>query len=549
MAKLSCSIAVAVGVAWAVAAAPALAGPTSVVLVSWDGARYDVVQELLRWQPLTDAPLPCPAKSAPARMPTPCGPYWSCLPTLCTFQMVESAVVSGKPLTRVQHASMLSGQPPEITGVTTNNGGGTMPPGLSIYERLHARRGDVGFAHVGSIRYTVTGILAWARDSVIAPGFIQSRGGPDNFTGTAANEQLFPLLQSLAGSPFFAFQHQKGIDWSGHRIGDGSPQYREAMMHADDRLAELLEELERLGEGDTDVYVTTDHGFQGRTHLGRVRRSVARTWFASRKRDLRCFARGDVLDVAPTVLHAFGIDPASEGDLGGRSFLDPARVAKCTDPTCGNGIVEPGEDCEGGVTAIETCETLGFLRGSLGCTADCAFDTSECADGVASARLSLRGSDEDTRSIDLRLTDRNRGGPEVDPKRQKMEVTILEEGQEIWRASIDAGDQGWRADAGLIWSAPRGSRADGLDSVRMSDPDHRMKLMLRASEAPIPADFGPDAVRVVLRVGAERLEMDMTCLLGSSVGSYDCESAYDEELALAAHADCAHAGASAGGAP
>ncbi|HYC57494.1 MAG TPA: alkaline phosphatase family protein [Candidatus Binatia bacterium] len=532
-------IALAIIIAVAVAPQAAAADPASAVLVSWDGARYDILQELLRWQPLSKPPVPCPAKSAPARMPKPCGAHWSCLPTLCSFQIVESGVVSGKPLTRVQHASMLSGQPPEVTGVTTNNGGGTMPPGLSIYERLHDRLGNVGFAHVGSIRYTVTGILAWARDGVIAPGFIQSRGGPDKFTGIGANEQLFPLLESLAGQPFFAFQHQKGIDWSGHRIGDGSVQYREAMMHADDRLAELLGELDRIGAGDANVYVTTDHGFQGRTHLGRVRRSVARTWFASRHRDLRCFARGDVLDVTPTVLHAFGIDPATEADLGGRSFLEAGRTGKCAEPTCGNAILEPGEDCEIDVTASESCESLGYLRGQLGCSSECVFDTSECADGVGSARLSLRSSERGSRVVDLRLSDRERGSPVIDPQTQALQVQIEEEGQEIWRARIEPGQGTWTVNGRISWSAPRESRADGLNDVLLTDPDHRMKIFLRASHAPIADDFAPHWVRVVLHIGAERFDMDLKCE-GSPLGSIVCEEQPVEELARSAHADCAH---------
>ena len=79
-----------------VAADPASVG---VVLVSWDGARYDVLQELVHWQPVTESPRLCPGNDfTPARMPEACGEYWSCLPTICRFDIIESHTVTGKTL-------------------------------------------------------------------------------------------------------------------------------------------------------------------------------------------------------------------------------------------------------------------------------------------------------------------------------------------------------------------------------------------------------------------------------------------------------------------
>ena len=48
--------------------------------------------------------------------------------------------------------------------------------------------------------------------------------------------------------------------------------------------------------------------------------------------------------------------------------------------TCGNGIGETGEDCDGSDMRGATCQTLGSLYGSAGCTAGCAYDTSDCTD-------------------------------------------------------------------------------------------------------------------------------------------------------------------------
>jgi hypothetical protein len=48
---------------------------------------------------------------------------------------------------------------------------------------------------------------------------------------------------------------------------------------------------------------------------------------------------------------------------------------------CGNGLIEGTEECDGSNLGEETCVTQGFVGGSLGCQADCTFDTSLCTGG------------------------------------------------------------------------------------------------------------------------------------------------------------------------
>jgi len=48
-------------------------------------------------------------------------------------------------------------------------------------------------------------------------------------------------------------------------------------------------------------------------------------------------------------------------------------------PVCGDNLIEQGEACEPGQASAETCESLGFVRGTLACSAvTCGFDTSAC---------------------------------------------------------------------------------------------------------------------------------------------------------------------------
>ncbi len=46
---------------------------------------------------------------------------------------------------------------------------------------------------------------------------------------------------------------------------------------------------------------------------------------------------------------------------------------------CGNGAIDPGEDCDGTLDAAETCRLHGFDSGSLSCGSDCRFDSSACS--------------------------------------------------------------------------------------------------------------------------------------------------------------------------
>lgn len=49
--------------------------------------------------------------------------------------------------------------------------------------------------------------------------------------------------------------------------------------------------------------------------------------------------------------------------------------------SCGNGTVEPGEDCDLGNLGGADCATVGFGAGSLACAPGCVFDSSACFTG------------------------------------------------------------------------------------------------------------------------------------------------------------------------
>lgn len=49
-------------------------------------------------------------------------------------------------------------------------------------------------------------------------------------------------------------------------------------------------------------------------------------------------------------------------------------------PDCGNGIIDPGEDCDGSNVGGLSCEDVDdfFVRGTLSCNEDCTFNTNSC---------------------------------------------------------------------------------------------------------------------------------------------------------------------------
>jgi hypothetical protein len=49
---------------------------------------------------------------------------------------------------------------------------------------------------------------------------------------------------------------------------------------------------------------------------------------------------------------------------------------------CGDGAVDPGEQCDGGNLNGATCQTQGFNAGSLSCNTNCTFNTSSCVTWV-----------------------------------------------------------------------------------------------------------------------------------------------------------------------
>ncbi len=70
---------------------------------------------------------------------------------------------------------------------------------------------------------------------------------------------------------------------------------------------------------------------------------------------------------------------------------------------CGDDVIQTtfGEQCEGDDLAAETCETLGLGAGNLGCNASCRYDTSACENDIECGDGVIIGRFEDCEGEDL----------------------------------------------------------------------------------------------------------------------------------------------------
>jgi hypothetical protein len=105
-------------------------------------------------------------------------------------------------------------------------------------------------------------------------------------------------------------------------------------------------------------------------------------------------------------------DTGSVGTTGGGETSTPTTTplpddsgytaSSNSDPTvpmfeCGNGELDPNEECDGAELDGATCEGFGFDGGALQCTSECTYDTSMC-DAAAVCGDGLR--DVDTEECD-----------------------------------------------------------------------------------------------------------------------------------------------------
>ena len=214
--------------------------------------------------------------------------------------------------TKAGHSELLSGYGPDRTGVRSDSDFAPIPAGLSVFERLRK-----AFPSLTTIMLTGKDHNLGSR----APGFLSagepffhSRAGISVWDGDKmrpareVGERAVRYVHDYAKKGrFFLFIHFADVDLAGHRDGEGSPTYDQALEECDRWLGKILDELaSQIIDRRTLVYVSADHGFDvgAETH-----RNAPHIILASS--DPTIVGPGQQRDIAPTVLHALGVDLAT----------------------------------------------------------------------------------------------------------------------------------------------------------------------------------------------------------------------------------------------
>ena len=333
-----------------VSAGPVIAAdpPRNVILFGWDGAQREHVHQCLER----------------GELPT--------LKGLIDAGVMVDIDIEGRTDTKAGWSQILTGYYPDKTGVYSNSRFQPVPAGYSIFERLESLYGPDNFvtvavigkkAHCGAIdppqkirldeqgnpvakpkkaaqNKSTTGKpdpgAGKQQGAIIEEDGVKYRiipGQPyhnmykvmdvweyglaqDAKVGTRAME----LLEQYKDKPFLFFVHFAEVDHSGHQHGENSSQYNDALISNDLWTGRIMRKVKDLGLADkTQFYITADHGFNedAKGHgwapyvfLATNNKQVARN--------------GRRQDVAPTILEAFGVDPAvCEPPLDGISLTRP----------------------------------------------------------------------------------------------------------------------------------------------------------------------------------------------------------------------------------
>jgi hypothetical protein len=327
--------------------------PRNIILFGWDGAQREHVKECLNRKELPN------------------------LQKLIDEGIFVEIDIEGKTDTKAGWSQILSGYYPEVTGVYSNRQYQPIPKGLSIFERLEAHFGPDKFVtvavigksgNVGAAAFKKTKVTEENQSSQadetkagkrkaagkqaktgknsepqgyivvdkdiryrVIPGqpFYIAKNSMDLFenglkedkkVGTRATE----LLEKYKDKPFFFFVHFAEVDQAGHKHGENSKEYNDALISNDLWTGRIIDKVRELGLADkTEFYVTADHGFnedeKGHSFAPYV-------FLATSNKQVK--RNGRRQDVAPTIMEAFGLSLSDlRPELDGISLTRPDNRA------------------------------------------------------------------------------------------------------------------------------------------------------------------------------------------------------------------------------
>ncbi len=270
--------------------------PRIVLLIGWDGAQRNHVYD-------------CLARGE--------------LPNLKTLgsegTIVDIDIIGGKTDTKAGWAEILTGYEPEITGVYSNSNYQPISVGLTVFERLEE--------HFGPDNIVTLAVIGKGANVGGGPGLpyyytkdnmdlFENSVGPDDVVGPRAIE----LLERYKNQQIFFFIHFRNVDSYGHKYGENSKEYNDALISNDFWTGKIIEKVKEFGwYEETLVYVTADHGFN---EAGTGHSNAPYVFLGTN--DPKVIRKGERADITPTILARYGLDLGSlEPPLDGRPLTKP----------------------------------------------------------------------------------------------------------------------------------------------------------------------------------------------------------------------------------
>lgn len=271
---------------------------TSILLISWDGVERSHLISLL----------------SQGRMP-------NAARLIGEGGLVNMTVEGHATETIPGHVEMLTGYPPNLTGAYTNLDYSVVPANLTLFERLKAFFGG------GIVTVICTGkplaidyatdpsqyeVINWTMSA--SHPLYNARSSVDFLDLNRANASVvgakaLGYLETCKGERSFMFIHFREPDYAGHKFGEGSAEYDEAIVECDRWLGSITAALDSLGiYNSTTIYVTTDHGFD---EGGYGHSYAPEIWLFTNDAGIDTSMAARQGDLVPTILAKFGIDPAS----------------------------------------------------------------------------------------------------------------------------------------------------------------------------------------------------------------------------------------------